>query len=95
MSTNQAAPADEVRPMVVRTPGGDYPLIVGPGVVGVLTAKTGRSVRDDFEAGRLPSMPRPSGSGARWRIATAVLMAQLGVPYEVVPADSVPASVAS
>ena len=92
MQTNQTTEGGGVRPMVVRTPGGDYPLIVGPTVVGALTAKTGRSVREDFEAGRLPSMPRPAGSGAHWRIATTALMTQLGVPFEVVPADEVGAA---
>ena len=70
--------------MVVRTPGGDYPLVLSSAQVAPVLDKTDRSVREDLEAGRLPSLPRPAGSGAHWRIATTALFDQLGIPYEVV-----------
>lgn len=73
--------------LVVRTPAGDYPLVMGSADAAPLLRKTDRAVRDDLASGALPSLPRPAGGGAHWRIASAVLFERLGIPFEVVSAD--------
>jgi len=75
--------------MVVRTVAGDWDIVIGPVEASLLLGKTDRSVRDDCEAGIIPTLPRPPGSsGAHWRIPSAPLLARLGIPFEVVLAQS-------
>ena len=47
------------------------------------------AIRDDCVAGVIPTLPRAGGSGAHHRIATALLLDQIGVPYEIVSSQRV------
>jgi hypothetical protein len=40
-------------------------------------------------AGVIPTLPRAGGSGAHHRIATARLLDQIGIPYEIVASETV------
>lgn len=76
--------------LVVRTPGGDYPLVVPPSCIPKITGDTrsDRAIRSDCETGIIPTLPRSGGSGAHHRIPVTKLLEQLGVPYTVVPAGT-------
>jgi hypothetical protein len=73
--------------MVVKTPAGTLSLISSPEQIGNVEGKTGRAVRSDCESGAIPTLPRTGGDGGHWRIPTAKYLDQLGVPYEIVPAE--------
>ena len=72
--------------MVIETTAGQLPLVAGPDRLAKLLGKSGRAVRDDCDAGRIPTLPRGGGSGSWYRVPVAKLLDDLGVQYEIVPA---------
>jgi hypothetical protein len=71
--------------LIIRTIGGmELPLVCSPSLVAPLLGRSDHAIRDDCVAGVIPTLPRAGGSGAHHRIATARLLDQMGVPYEIV-----------
>lgn len=71
--------------LIIRTTGGmELPLVCSPSHVAPLLGRSDHAIRDDCVAGVIPTLPRAGGSGAHHRIATARLLDQMGVPYEIV-----------
>jgi len=62
----------------------ELPLVCSPSHVAPLLGRSDHAIRDDCVAGVIPTLPRAGGSGAHHRIATARLLDQMGVPYEIV-----------
>src|SRR5665213_1027857 len=64
-----------------------------PGVLTITGRTDARAFRplhrDDCVAGLIPTLPRAGGSGAHHRIATARLLDQVGIPYELVSSEKV------
>ena len=72
--------------LIIRTDSGwELPLVASPAAVAPLLGKSDHGVRNDCIAGRIPTLPRASGSGAHHRIPVARLLDQLGVPYRIEP----------
>ena len=69
--------------------GIELPLVCSPAQVAPLLGRSEHATRDDCVAGVIPTLPRAGGSGAHHRIATARLLAQMGVPYEIVSSEDV------
>ena len=65
------------------------PLVCSPSQVAPLLGRSDHAIRDDCVAGVIPTLPRAGGSGAHHRIATARLLDQIGVPYEIVSSEKV------
>jgi hypothetical protein len=76
--------------LVVRTPGGDFPLVVSPACIPRITGDTrsDRAIRADCESGLIPTLPRTAGPGSHHRIPVAKFLDQLGVPYTIIPVGS-------
>jgi hypothetical protein len=75
-------------PLVIRAIGGiELPLVCSPSQVAPLLGRSDHAIRDDCIAGVIPTLPRAGGSGAHHRIATARLLDQIGVPYEIVSSE--------
>lgn len=73
--------------LIIRTDSGwELPLVASPAAVAPLLGKSDHGVRNDCVAGRIPTLPRATGSGAHHRIPVARLLDQLGVPYRIEPA---------
>ena len=71
--------------LIIRTTGGmELPLVCSPSHVAPLLGRSDHAIRDDCVAGVIPTLPRAGGSGAHHRIATALLLDQMGVPYEII-----------
>jgi hypothetical protein len=76
--------------LFVRATGGiDLPLVCSPSQVAPLLGRSDHAIRDDCMAGVIPTLPRAGGSGAHHRIATARLLDQIGIPYEIVASETV------
>ena len=77
--------------LVIRTAAGVYPLVTSPAGIKAITndTRSDHAIRDDCANGVIPTLPRAGGSGAHHRIPVARHLDQLGVPYEIVPAESV------
>ncbi|MGA7417809.1 MAG: hypothetical protein WB765_13710 [Acidimicrobiales bacterium] len=77
--------------LVVQTPGGIFPLVTTPAGIKDITgdSRSEHAIRDDCTNGVIPTLPRADGSGAHHRIVTARYLERLGVPFEIVPAESV------
>ena len=76
--------------LVVRATGGiELPLVCSPSQVAPMLGRSDHSIRDDCVAGLIPTLPRAGGSGAHHRIATARLLDQIGIPYEIVSSEKV------
>jgi hypothetical protein len=76
--------------LIVRATGGiELPLVCSPSQVAPLLGRSDHAIRDDCVAGVIPTLPRAGGSGAHHRIATARLLDQIGVPYEIVSSEKV------
>ena len=76
--------------LVVRATGGiELPLVCSPSQVAPMLGRSDHSIRDDCIAGLIPTLPRANGSGPHHRIATARLLDQIGIPYEIVPSKKV------
>jgi hypothetical protein len=74
--------------LIIRATGGiELPLVCSPSQVAPLLGRSDHAIRDDCIAGVIPTLPRAGGSGAHHRIATARLLDQMGVPYEIVPCE--------
>jgi hypothetical protein len=76
--------------LIVRATGGiELPLVCSPSQVAPLLGRSDHAIRDDCVAGVIPTLPRAGGSGAHHRIATARLLDQIGVPYEIISSEKV------
>ena len=76
--------------LAIRATGGiELPLVCSPSQVAPMLGRSEHSIRDDCIAGLIPTLPRASGSGAHHRIATARLLDQIGIPYEIVRSKNV------
>jgi hypothetical protein len=76
--------------LIIRATGGiELPLVCSPSQVAPLLGRSDHAIRDDCVAGVIPTLPRAGGSGAHHRIATARLLDQIGVPYEIVSSEKV------
>ena len=76
--------------LVIRATGGiELPLVCSPSQVAPMLGRSDHSIRDDCIAGLIPTLPRASGSGAHHRIATARLLDQIRIPYEIVRSKNV------
>jgi hypothetical protein len=76
--------------LIIRTTGGmELPLVCSPSHVAPLLGRSDHAVRDDCVAGVIPTLPRAGGSGAHHRIATARLLDQMGVPYEIITSGEI------
>jgi len=74
--------------LLVRAIGGiELPLVCSPSQVAPMLGRSDHSIRDDCVAGLIPTLPRAGGSGAHHRIATARLLDQIGIPYEIVSSE--------
>jgi hypothetical protein len=56
--------------------------------VAPLLGRSDDAIRDDCVVAVIPTPPRAGGSGAHHRIATARLLDQIGVPYEIVSSEA-------
>ena len=75
--------------LIIRATGGiELPLVCSPSQVAPLLGRSDHAIRDDCVAGVIPTLPRAGGSGAHHRIATARLLDQIGVPYEIVSSEN-------
>ena len=75
--------------LIIRTTCGIHlPLVCSPSQVAPLLGRSDHAIRDDCVAGVIPTLPRAGGSGAHHRIATARLLDQIGVPYEIVSSEA-------
>jgi hypothetical protein len=76
--------------LVIRATGGiGLPLVCSPSQIPPMLGRSDHSIRDDCIAGLIPTLPRASRSGAHHRIATARLLDQIGIPYEIVSSEKV------
>ena len=87
MKEDQAA---AVPGCVIHFAGGEWPLVLGVVSYQRLTGdeRSTRAIRYECESGVIPTLPRPAGSGAHWRIPTARVLERLGLPFTVGPATS-------
>lgn len=71
--------------VVLLEDGREWPLVATPGEWRTLTRdkRSVESIRLDCEAGRLPCLPRPAGSGSHHRVAVAQALRQLGVSFTI------------
>jgi hypothetical protein len=74
------------RHLVVRAAGAEFPLVTTPAGLKEITgdARSDRAIRADCENGVIPTLPRPTASGAHHRIPVPRALEQYGVPYEIV-----------
>lgn len=69
--------------MVVYASGLEYELTMTPEEVGELLGLSDEAIRAQCRQGVIPTMPRVDLPGASWRIPTARLFEQLGVPHKL------------
>ena len=76
--------------LIIRATGGiELPLVCSLSQVAPLLGRSDHAIRDDCVAGVIPTLPRAGRSVTRRRIATARLLDQIGVPYEIVSSEKV------
>ena len=56
------------------------PLVASPELISKIDGKSGRAIRLDCEAGRIPTLPR-TGELSHWRIPVARYLDFVGLPY--------------
>ena len=69
--------------VIVTDTGVELPLVASPATVAPILGKSDHGVRDDYIAGRIPTMPRGDRAGTHHRIPVARLLDLLGIPYRI------------
>lgn len=69
----------------------EYPLTLSPKVAGELWGVSERQMRNLCKTKVVTTLSR-GGTGASWRIPTAALFDELGLPYEIISATPVSAT---